>query len=202
MAYVANFGEMDEEDLTGSASGGDSSPELVTSQNDPVPPSRGYVPKSHTSDPGSGDEGIQDKPTSEKSKKVLTILSDDSDEDFNLASPREDKSAAGDTPVKARERKVSVSDLDFDSDIDIDEELERTLQSKYDRSTEQEDDHLKAVEVDIFGASDDEDLDLSLDTRKRRGEGGDEGSNETDSPDKKKQRYSTEMKDFDGDDGT
>ena len=84
----------------------------------------------------------------------MVILSDDSDGDL---SPKVRTQETVDSAE--RDLNQSVSDLDFDSDIDVDEALERTLQEKKD--------NFKAVEVDIFGGSDEDDVDMPLNVRKR-----------------------------------
>ena len=188
-AYVSNFSESDEE-LLGGGSGEESNAELDSLSKEGAAPDKGHVSKPHSA---SGDEETKPSETSAKPpKKGLAILSD-SDEEFDPSSlNNEDTQEA--TNSENKDLNQSVSDLDFGSDIDIDEELERPLQSNYTEATSlEEKDHLKAVEDDIFGASDEEDLVPSPtpSARKRKNEG-DQGGDTIRGPEEKKYRYATE----------
>ncbi|KAI6654662.1 Protein IWS1-like [Oopsacas minuta] len=183
-AYVSNFNESDVE-LSGPGSGEESNGELDNLAKETAPPIRGYV---------------SDAKSTDTSKKGL-VISSDSDGEFDNTPTKDDKPQ---DIVNSNDKDInqSLSDLDFDSDIDIDEELERSLQSKkfLDQSSIEEKDHLKAVEDDIFGASDDEDVNLILSVRKRKSEL-DEGGSELHGPQDKKYRYEAEGGDLDGDEG-
>ena len=179
-AYVSNFSGSEEE-LSGGASGEESTAEPDSLSKEGAAPVRGYVAKPL---PASGDEETNPVENSEKSsKKGLAILSDSDEDSFRNDDTQEAVNSEN------KDLNQSVSDLDFGSDIDIDEELERPLQSKY--TTLEEKDQLKAVEDDIFGASDEEEPDPSP-ARKRKNEGDTGGGDFFERPEEKKFRSAAE----------
>ena len=170
-AYVSNF-DCDVE-ISGPGSGEESNGELDPLDKETTPPKRGYVSKPNVS---------------ETPKKGLVILSDDSDEDLSSKVITQETANSGE-----RDLNQSVSDLDFDSDIDVDEALERTLQNKKD--------NFKAVEDDIFGLSDEDDVDMTLNVRKRKNGPEQEEGSSVAGPEDKKYHYEPEERDFDADEG-
>ena len=192
-AYVSNFSGSEEE-LSGPASGEESNAELDSVSKEGAP-ARGYIAKSH---PASGDEETKPVQTSaESSRRGLAILSDSDDEIDPSSVKNENTQEAVNSETK--DLNQSVSDLDFDSDIDIDEELERPLQSKFTEPTSlEEKDILKAAEDDIFGASDEEEPDLSPNARKRKNERDTEGGNILVAPVEKKFRYESDQGEREG----
>ena len=156
-------------EISGPGSGEESNGELDRLDKETMPPKRGYVSKPNVSEP----------------KKGFVILSDDSDGDSSKNRTQEIINSG------ERDLNQSVSELDFDTDIDVDEALERTLHDKKD--------NFKAVEDDIFGLSDEDDVDMTLNVRKRKNEPEQEGGSRVVGPEDKKYHYEPEGRDFDGD---